>query len=120
MQVALITGPQLCGVSTGNRLATASFWALRTHVMLQAAMRNVKRRRVIDQERENQERRRLERNSEAQVGDPGYQYHAKVPRQARPDYIRAPASAVVVRFPTFPASHGSRVDVYHTCVSSYH
>lgn len=43
--------------------------------------------------------KRLERNKDAQVGEPGYQYHARVPRQARPDYIRVPQSAVVVRAP---------------------
>lgn len=53
----------------------------------------------MDREKEKLELQRREKNKDAEVGDPGYQYHARVPRQARPDYIRVPQSSVVVRAP---------------------
>eukprot|EP00892_Ulva_mutabilis_P001501 jgi/Ulvmu1/11351/UM075_0011.1 len=56
---------------------------------------DVIRRREVDREQEKLEKQRRDQKKNIEIGDPSYQYHARVPRQKRPDYIKVPQSSFV-------------------------
>ena len=66
---------------------------------MQEERARLKRRRQEEREAEQREAKRMAAQQEGKkVGDAGYRYHARIPRAARPDFIKAPEAAGAVRY----------------------